>query len=224
MKITLQDLLTNAFVISIDSLRYSIFCDTFNKYKLNCPMPELYTGFTVPNGTFDDAGFSKTTNVLNCTLSHLALIKYAQFKNLPFICIFEDDAYPRKDIIEKLEYYMSDIPDDTDVLKLGSIKTHSVIKQRGKFEYSITRGTHAYIVFNRYYQRYIDTISLGHIIVDHTATNAYKINKDYNILNTKENLFIQYQQKEYQVLNGFKDKTFLEKRLGQKNLEFFELT
>jgi GR25 family glycosyltransferase involved in LPS biosynthesis len=32
--------------------------------------------------------------------SHIEVVKLAKKNNLPYICIFEDDAYPQKDIVK----------------------------------------------------------------------------------------------------------------------------
>ena len=39
---------------------------------------------------------------LGCGVSHAALVKYADLLNLDFIAIFEDDAYPCDNIMDRL--------------------------------------------------------------------------------------------------------------------------
>jgi len=85
-------------------------------------LPNLFRGFTIKNGINSLAGFIKTNNVINCTLSHEALIKYGQMLDMPYLCVFEDDAFPCKDICHKLLNTLNALPDDCDMLKLGAIK------------------------------------------------------------------------------------------------------
>lgn len=47
------------------------------------------------------------SGALNCSLGHLAIIKMAKCLDLPFVVIFEDDAYPCIDIKTKLIKYLS---------------------------------------------------------------------------------------------------------------------
>ena len=43
----------------------------------------------------------------------------AKFLDWPFVCIFEDDAYPCKDCRQWLEDSLKDLPDDIECLVLG---------------------------------------------------------------------------------------------------------
>ena len=45
----------------------------------------------------------------------------AKDRDLPFITIFEDDAYPRSNVMDDLEVVLSSIPSDCKVLLLGYI-------------------------------------------------------------------------------------------------------
>lgn len=89
-------------------------------------------------------------NAYKCGLGHASIIKMAKALDLPFVCVFEDDAYPVSGISSKLETYLGDIPADTDVLMLGwSYFKTCPTKISGKLSSppSDTHGSHAYIVF-----------------------------------------------------------------------------
>ena len=71
-----------------------------------------------PQGN-DDIKKKWPDSAIKGSLSHASLVRLAQSLNLPFICIFEDDAYPSKNIINDLTSVLTDLPDDIDVLRLG---------------------------------------------------------------------------------------------------------
>lgn len=158
---SINELMQNSFVISINDKRYFEFCNIFKQHKLNTPLPNLFKGFTIKNGINSFAGFIKTNNVINCTLSHEALIKYGQMLDIPYLCVFEDDAFPCKDICYKLLNTLNALPDDCDMLKLGVIKFESQFTQIVNNYICInnnTWGSHAYIIFKKYYDKYIQNI------------------------------------------------------------------
>jgi hypothetical protein len=117
-KITLQELLNHSFVITINDERFDNFCKVFQEHGLN-PLPKRFNGFTLPNDIYKDIGLIKTSNHCNCSFSHAAIIKTAESLDWPFVCIFEDDAYPHKDIIIKFQNVLNDIPNAIDMIKLG---------------------------------------------------------------------------------------------------------
>lgn len=186
---SINDLLQNSFVISINNKRYNDFCNIFNQYKLNTPLPKLFNGFELKNGINKLAGFIKTNNVINCSLSHEALIKYGKMMNLPYMCIFEDDALPCYNIYDKLIAVINELPEDADMLKLGAIKFQKNNMKVLNCNLCInndTWGSHAYIIFKKYYDRYITNIETTPI-ADLLAMNDNKA-KIYCVV---EPLFIQ---------------------------------
>ena len=120
MTIDIKTLLTNSFVISIDNNRLNRFYRIFSHYNLNTPMPKHYYGFNVKSLICNNNIKKKwPDSAIKGSLSHASLVRLAQSLNLPFICIFEDDAYPSKNIINDLTSVLTDLPDDIDVLRLG---------------------------------------------------------------------------------------------------------
>ena len=176
-------------MISVDDFRYGIFCERFAKYGLNCPMPRLYGGFQLKNGIYKESGLIKTKNLCNCYFTHIALVKMAQSLDWPYIAIFEDDALPCKEIAGKLSYYLDALPDDVDIFKMGHLRyIDKPVELTKDFIRVCAYGSHAYVVFKKYYKDYIDTASNNDFHVDCTCMN----NPGKNIYTPKECLFIQY--------------------------------
>ena len=187
MKIEVADMLQNSFVISVNEQRRAQFCQAFNSYNLS-PLPKLFNGFTIPNGIYKDSGIIKTSNVCNCLISHVAIVKMAQSLNWPFVCIFEDDAWPCKNIADKLGKVLSHLPDQIDLLKFGHFGSLKDVQQYDEnFSIIQTYGSHAYIVFKHYYDRYVD-LSKKDLHIDRLAMNS---SKGYLVLSTNEMLFAQ---------------------------------
>lgn len=61
----------------------------------------------------------KLTGPQNCTKSHLNIIEYAKKNNLPFVAVFEDDAYPRINAEKYLNEYLYRIPKQAGMVILG---------------------------------------------------------------------------------------------------------
>ena len=98
MNLTIDDILKNSYVISIDTNRFCRFKEIFLKNGIT-NIPSLYKGFKLKLGTYYGCTL-KQPSIL-CCLTHLSIIKLAQINNLPFVCIFEDDAFPIKNIISE---------------------------------------------------------------------------------------------------------------------------
>lgn len=64
-----------------------------------------------------------TSNLIRSTYSHFEVVKMAKALDLPFITIYEDDAYPMIGAKEKMDKWLQDteIPDDTDILMFGNL-------------------------------------------------------------------------------------------------------
>ena len=114
--------------------------------------------------------------------------------DLPFICIFEDDAYPCKDLTNKLQTVLDNVPEDCDLLKLGILdcfnkNNGNIVVNEFLEKNECTYGSHAYVVFKRYYDKYFKNI-FKDPVADCLAMN----DKTSNIYNTIKPLFIQYNQ------------------------------
>lgn len=107
---------------------------------------------------------------------------------MPFVVVFEDDVVPHKYIQKLLQWYLTNIPDNVGLIKLGwskiPIKSPRPKIVSEKFNISKTRGGHAYIVFREYYEKLINTLEQEDILID-MKSFAYK-------MTTNHNLFVQY--------------------------------
>lgn len=90
------------------------------------------------------------------------MILKAKELNWPYVGVFEDDAYPVTNVLQELEYYLSDIPDDCACLLLGDTKTMKSRIFSDKFLNRISScGAQSYILFQEYYDKYLQFFSYG---------------------------------------------------------------
>ena len=84
-------------------------------------------------------------------MSHISVVKLAKMRNLPYVFIFEDDAYPCDDILNKSSKYFNNIPDDAGLCLFGwSAHTRSKTQAFNKLFNRITTtsisGAHSYML------------------------------------------------------------------------------
>jgi hypothetical protein len=106
--------------------------------------------------------------------------------------ILEDDAYPRNDIIEQLNNL--NIKENFDILYLGHYQRKNVINNEliddNFFKCKdIQQGSHAYIVNNIFYDRYIDLVYNDLYLMNHIDL-LYKYTENSYLY--KYRLFEQY--------------------------------
>ena len=78
----------------------------------------------------------------------------AQEKGLPFVFVLEDDAYPRQDILKRLNELHP--PDDADIYLLGYTHGTNVFKQDAWNiidSHNTAYGAHAYVIMERAYDK-----------------------------------------------------------------------
>lgn len=165
------------YVLSINQDRYEYQQKVFDHYGI--PKPQKFKGLTrEPNGE------------LACLIGHMTLVMMARCLNYPYIVIFEDDAYPRKDIKEKLDFYLSNIPDNCGILCLGENGHRGTLQKEDNYFIVKERpyGSHAYIVFKEMYDDYINSLEKQRIVdMSLRANNFYR----YKPYWTNELLFVQ---------------------------------
>lgn len=177
---TIDELFKYSYVISINRSIQNRFISIFKQENL--PIPKLFVGFQD-----DDLSGKK-----KCSLSHIALIKNAQANNYPFICIFEDDAYPcvniKKNLLNELKY----VNKDSDIFILGWCNNIKTKTYNNTFLLdSKLCGSHAYIVFNKGYQKIINLYNK--ISEKHIDNIFYSMVQMNNVVQCASmNLFIQY--------------------------------
>lgn len=135
--------LNNFYCLSINDIRYSYTKNIFIKYGL--PEPIKYEGFS--KNTFRDAEQS-------CLFGHMSFTMIARYLDLPYYFFFEDDAYPRKDVKERMEFYIKNRPSNCGILVFGengefgpidnTYSNYHIVQQR-------PFGAHAYMVFKECY-------------------------------------------------------------------------
>ena len=183
MILAFEEIIKNSFVVTIDNKRFNAFKDAFLSAGFSEKLlPKKFIGYEISNeyliNTFKpifDLQFSKVRGYLeqefekfHCifnSASHCAIVQHAMLLDLPFVTIFEDDAVPVKDCVEKLNSYCSNVPNDTDVLRLGYLPPRKEMfnknykwpePEANGFIVSRFPGSHAYIVFKKYYQRFLE--------------------------------------------------------------------
>lgn len=188
MKILVEELLKNSFVITINDNRYNDFCKRLSDENFDISLIKKFRGCQLKNGFYDKQKLIKTGNMLNCSISHLNIIQIAKYLDLDYCCIFEDDCIPCINCYEKLQDVLNDIPNDLDILKLGQIYNSNVISNVNSklIRYQNTYGSHAYIIFKKYYDKYIELWDTNFVADDLVLNDINSI-----IYSVKNILFIQ---------------------------------
>lgn len=171
------DIFENCYCLSINQDRYDYLCKSFTYYGLQ--VPKLFSGLTKePNGE------------TACLIGHMSLVMMARCLKLPFITVFEEDAYPRRDIVEKLDYYMSNLPDDCGIICYGRNGISGVTDEFGDYFIAQERpyGSHAYTIFSEAYDDFIISLEKQRIADIALKGRNFDAYKPYW---TKELLFIQ---------------------------------
>jgi len=144
MKITIDELFKHSYVLSCNKARLNLLYKNFERYKL--PKPELF-----PAIVNKELGGKKCTS-----LSMAAIVKKAKADNWPFVLIFEDDAYPCRDVYNRLS--IIDYPDNADIVLLGyhytSINTKKSLWTQVNSK-DMCYGSHAYIVMRSAFDKVI---------------------------------------------------------------------
>lgn len=193
MKLTVKDLLENSFVISIDEINIAAFYRRFKDAGL-LPLPKHFVGHTLKNGDYSYVKFSQRNGITNCTRSHHDIIVMAKALDLPFVCIFEDDAIPAEGAVDTLESVLSDIPDYTRVLFLGSLSRSTGYDSPYRpsvLEHCYVNGSHAYVIFKRHYDEYLLRMYRENAVADIVFN---KSSDNDSLLASKENIFMQFRQ------------------------------
>lgn len=147
-----KDIISQSYCISIDSKRMEKLRKVFT--RIFGSVPKLVRGFT-------SSCFSP---IMRCALSHQTIVRMAKAMNLPYVCIFEDDAYPRDDAPLLIDRLMKSIPKDAKILVLGYNKVNScnyknseinIVTPSEGIDFSVW-GSHAYIIFRSAYDEYLN--------------------------------------------------------------------
>lgn len=122
MKINSTELLKNSYALTINQRRFDLLCKTFEKCRIDPP--------------------SRIAGIRNrsicggscCSIGHRTIVQAAKIMDLPYVCIFEEDAYPRPDCRDYIDKALADVPDDAECVVLGwSRITKNARKQHGQY-------------------------------------------------------------------------------------------
>jgi hypothetical protein len=184
MNITVKDFLKHSFVITIDDKKFEWFKKVFKFHGIS-PMPKRFQGTTL----------WYNSGKYNCYLSHRNAILTAKKRKWPYVFVFEDDAYPVNNVVNLMERYLMELPEDCHVLSFGNIFLWDVQGEHGDFWRSYkSYGSQAYVVFKSAYDKYIQMLDEAP-----EGDGAFYSRKDYILPKNaffmpKKNLFIQYSE------------------------------
>lgn len=196
----------NAFCLSCNLFRYKYLSECFKKVGLK--PPRLFPGVVHPK-----------SGAKGCTLGHISMIMMARSLNLPYITVYEDDAYPRPDVINKFNSIIHELDGNVewDILSLGRngefsgytgdpekfwilYKTDSARNSLKSKVSEVTistidipqnpNGSHAYVIKKSAYTEWIK-ILLKYPFVDIAMGSNHW--EKHRILWTRELLFVQKQ-------------------------------
>ena len=144
--ISIDDAMKHSLVISIDKKRYIEMCKLFRSYGF-VTIPDILFGST----------FKDKSGQFNCKHSHMRAVQYAKENKWPYVLIFEDDAYPCDNIIDKFSSYLYALPKDALLVLFGWSNScaQDFSKPFNKITETAISGSHAYMVFESAYDRFI---------------------------------------------------------------------
>ena len=182
MNIALKDLLKHSFVITIDEKKHGWFKKVFKFHGIS-PMPKRFQGTTL----------WYNSGKYNCYLSHRNAILTAKKRKWPYVCVFEDDAYPVNGVVEEMQKCLDELPEDCQVLSFGTIFLWDIQGEDGNFWKSYrSYGSQACVVFQSAYDKFVEMLDLGHEGDSAFYSRSDDILPKDGFFMPKKNLFIQY--------------------------------
>lgn len=171
----------NAYCISINMERYQYLCNNFTSVGLR--HPKYFKGIR----------WNKGSNT-GCVLSHLSILETNLFLNTEYCIVYEDDAFPRPNVLWYFERFKKYIPEDWGILKIGSSSYRGeyipVNQFFGYMKSGTAFGSHCYIVRNDVYKQLIDNMVKKWIPDGAMDWDLYKSHKPY-VLDRKYQIYIQ---------------------------------
>ena len=138
----------NAYCMSINEKRFEYLSNNF-----------IFTGMTPPK-LYKCVRWKNGSNV-GCLIGHISLIMIARTLNLPWITIYEDDAFPRPDVLWWFEKIKSYVPNDCGLLKIGSSSIRRGHRAVNDYIFEtqgdgVSFGSHAYIIRRECYDSFLE--------------------------------------------------------------------
>ena len=169
--------------MSINPKRYEYLCKNFNAVGLKSP------------SLFQGVRWNRGSNT-GCVIAHVSILKMCIQTNMPYVTIYEDDAYPRPDILEKWKEIVPNIPSNCGILKLGNSSYRGRVEKINQHVCRMISGTafgsHAYIIRKELYKKLVD--KMMDLNVPDVAMNwEYYLKSEYKpyVLTFDSQLFIQ---------------------------------
>ena len=121
---------------------------------------------------------------VGCLISHMSVMLLAKYRQLDSVLILEDDATFVPDLHERWEQIEKDIPDDWDVLFLGSWSPPRDPSKTKHIQGDVYRSfyallTHAYAVRRKAYDRILAELGRDVQAVDQVVGSGWKF--DLNV-------------------------------------------
>lgn len=214
--LTVESLLKHSFCISISNERYAFFQKIFKANNLD-HIPPALNGLQLAL----NSQLNKQTNFdtilkkhLSIMFTHYMAVSSAKALNYPYVCIFEDDAFPCIGIKEKFQHACDMLPDDADIMILGNMMLFGIKKQVNE-EFIIpekTYGLQSYVVMQKNYDNFL------RCIMKDTTTGLTAYGK--NVYLVEKQLFIQYQKSNADRIH-YSDKGFIHKSLSKHYIQKF---
>ena len=143
-------------------------------------------GITKPNRF---SAIEHQHGIIGCALSHIKVIENAIGKELPYICVFEDDI----DIIEAhtLKSKVNHLIDaDFDVLMLAgnNFGGTTISEDLHKVERCYTTG--AYIIKQHYYETWLKKLKQGVLLLVQSCDRVYSLDSFNHILQRQDKWYL----------------------------------
>ncbi len=188
----IDDVFKNSYVLNMDDRRYYMLCNRLLRQHIYAA-PRKMRGCSIRKssstnfwGRMLDEANKSLIKVISTTIGHFVIVQAAKALDLPYVLIFEDDAVPIDGMAQKLAERLAAAPEDANILYLGWVRYYPVniegtytanpywrrlSKNPGSFS-----GSHAYIVFNKAYDKWIDAFNTQEFVSDRTqffVDNSY---------------------------------------------------
>lgn len=161
---SIGDFFGNSFCISVCKGGYGIFERRF--MRTFGIVPKMFRGYKINH-------FGPITNI---ALSHSGVVRMAKAMDMPYVGVFEEDAYPSIDASSRLLPLLRKIPSDTRLFYLGWLTVNSV-RKRYIVDDDIAKvsaripGFHSYILFRSGYDDFLARASNINRHVDISMTH-----------------------------------------------------
>lgn len=174
---TITDYFSKAYCVNLDHRtdKWEETLKEFNKHNLEV---ERFSG--VDGDTVNYDGPLKK-GVIGCALSHKGIVHKAKLRGHETVLIFEDDVAFEEGANEKFYEWISEVPEDWDMLYLGGNHNVKTIKKATEHTMRCTKTqtTHAYALRNTVYDWILERLTNIDLDVDVIYTELQKVCKAY---------------------------------------------